>query len=67
MVWRRALWCGEEESALVWWRAPWCGERRSGVDEDALMPLERGGWRAGKGRVAGAPGSEEGASKEGEQ
>ena len=30
----------------MWSRAPWCGEGRPGVDEDAWMPLERGGWRA---------------------
>ena len=35
-----------EESALVWRRAPWCGEGRPGVEEDAWMTLERGGWRA---------------------
>ena len=56
LVLSRAPWCagerpgivhsGVEESALVWRRAPWCGERRPDVDEDAWMPLVRGGWRA---------------------
>ena len=57
LVLSRAPWCagerpGTEEGALVWRRAPWCGrsapwcgEGRPGVDEDAWMPLERGGWR----------------------
>ena len=35
-----------EEGALVWRRVHWCGGGRPGVDEDAWMPLERGGWRA---------------------
>ena len=62
LVWRRAPWCGGErpgveEGALVLSRSPWCTGERPGMEEGALV------WK-GEG---GAPGSEESASKEGEQ
>ena len=70
LVLSRAPWYGGgrsdvEESALVWRRAPWCGEGHPGVEKGALVWMRMPGcyWKGD----GGAPGSEESASKEGEQ